>query len=111
MARFVFVGQPEDSFRDNVIGKGTPQMRVERVLSAKKGDGPDVVTRYGHTFEKDGEPVEIPDTPENERHIQVLRICSHFSEVKEPKAAAPSETASDTPRRGPGRPPANPQKG
>ncbi|MDH5328196.1 MAG: hypothetical protein OEY97_07780 [Nitrospirota bacterium] len=104
MPSFQFVGQPEDSFRQKVVDKGTRAQRLETSLSASAGDGPDKITKFGFTFKKNGPPVEVPEIPgdkNNERVLDKLRNCGHFKEVS---VGGPQAAPHSIQPRRPGRP-------
>lgn len=56
-----YIGQPETVKGRRPVKHGDAVVMEEFVVG-EKGDGPSIITKYGLTFEKNGAPVDVPDT-------------------------------------------------
>lgn len=102
MGYFKFIGQPEETngIRQSRTSEGA--IRREPFVVGKKGDGPDEVTKFGYTFTKDGDYVEVDESDKAGKRVAAkLRGSAHFVEDLKEKKGAPEESH----KRGPGRPP------
>jgi len=123
MAFFRYIGEPEKKTGTRLERTPSGGKTPKAFVVCEKGDGPPKITKFGHTFEKNGAAVEVPDLvagppdeagnptePLPNRAVMKLRGCNHFVEEKPVQAKKPDGQAPK-PETTKAEDPANPDAG